>query len=80
MVIMYYSGGSDRFFFFSVFQAYLFILREKESRSAGGEEREGERESQAGTEPSAQSPMWGLNPCTMRSWPEPKSGVRRLTA
>ena len=39
----------------------------------------GEKESQAGFAQSAQSLMQGLNPLTMRSRPEPKSGIRHLT-
>ena len=54
------------FFFFFKF-IYLFW------------ETEGERESQAVSKLSAQSPMKGLNSQTMRSWPEPKSRVRCLT-
>ena len=40
---------------------YLFILRETETASAreGQREREGERESQAGSALSAQNLMWG---------------------
>ena len=52
------------FFFFNV---YLF------------REREEVRESQAGYALSAQSPMWGSIPQTVRSWPEPKSKVGCLT-
>ena len=57
-----------KFFFFNV---YLF-LREREERkstSRGGAEREGDTESEAapGSQLSAQSWMWGLYPCTVRS-------------
>ena len=45
---------------------YLF-LRERQSRSRGGAERGGDRESQAGSARSAQSPLWGSNLQTMRS-------------
>ena len=41
--------------------------------------RWGQRESQAGSLPSAQSPTWGSNARTVRSCPEPKFRVRRLT-
>ena len=43
---------------------YLFILRERqrEDTSGGGAEREGERESQAGSVPSAQSSTRGSIP------------------
>ena len=44
-----------------------------------GAEREGERDYQAGSALSAQSPTWGLNPWTMRSWPELKPRVGYLT-
>ena len=53
----------------------LFVCFERER----GRQREGERESQAGSALSALSPMWGSNPRTVRSWPEPKSRARRLT-
>ena len=43
--------------------------------SRGGVEREGEKESQVGSSPSAQSPTQGSIPWIMRSWPEPKSRV-----
>ena len=50
---------------------YLFMLRERERErlgtSRGGAEREGERESQAGSALSAQSLMEGSIPQTMRS-------------
>ena len=58
--------------------------REREGRggerekSRGGAEREGERESQAGSTHSTE-PDLGLNPTTRRSWPEPKSRVGCLT-
>ena len=46
----------------------MFIF-EKESLSRGGAEREGDTESEAapGSEPSAQSWMWGSNSPTVRS-------------
>ena len=47
--------------------------------SRGWAEREGERESQAGSPLLAQSPTWGLIPRTIRSWPELKSRVGHLT-
>ena len=40
----------------------------------GKEQREGDTESEAGSELLAQSPTWGLNPQTMWEWPELKSG------
>ena len=42
-------------------------------------QREGETDSQAGSTLPAQSPTWGSNSQTVRSWPEPKSRVGRLT-
>ena len=53
----------------SFFKVYL-SLTDRESK--GGAEREGDRESQAGSTLSGWSPIWGSNPPTMRSWPEPK--------
>ena len=44
----------------------------------GGRSRERERESQAGSVLSVQSPAWGLISRSTRSWPEPKPRVRRL--
>ena len=69
----------------SFFLIYLLIYferereRERASMSGGAAEREGERESKAGSKLSAQSPTRGSIPRTsMRSWPEPKSRVGRL--
>ena len=62
-------------FSISFFYVNLFA---RESVSGGGTEREGEREFQAGSRLSAQSPTLGLSPQTMRSWPEQKSRVRHL--
>ena len=45
----------------------------------GQREREGERESQAGSIPSAWSLTQSSIPWTVRSWPERKPGVGRLT-
>ena len=62
---------------------YLFVYsereREREGASGGRAEREGERESQASLAPPAQSPTQDSNSWTVRSWPEPKSRVGRLT-
>ena len=53
---------------FSFFKnAYLSILRERVSMNGGGKEKEGERESQAGSMWSAQNPTWGLISGTARS-------------
>ena len=71
----------DEFYFSFKFLLLLFshFWRERESNQGRGREREGERESQAGSTLSAQSPMRGPNSRTVRSWPEPKSTVRRST-
>ena len=57
--------------FFNVYfflrEFYLFWMR------GGGAEREEDRESEAGSALSAQSPMRGLNSQTTGSWPELKS-------
>ena len=59
---------------------FIYVFqRERERENKLGAEREGDRESQAGSMPSVQSPMQGSNPQTMRSWPELKSRVRGLT-
>ena len=61
---------------FYSFKFYLFILRETERASWGGAERQGERESQAGSVLSAHSLTRGSKSRTMRSWPElePRAG------
>ena len=52
----------------------MFIFeRQRQSMSRGGTEREGDKESEAGCELSAQSLMRGSNPQTVRSGPELKS-------
>uniref|UniRef100_A0ABI8A378 Uncharacterized protein n=1 Tax=Felis catus TaxID=9685 RepID=A0ABI8A378_FELCA len=72
----------------SAFSSFLLSLVTYFERARVGEgqtgrererERERERVSQAGSTLSAQSPMWGLNPRTVRSRPEPKSRVGCLT-
>ena len=67
----------------------LFILwgAERARTGEGQRERERERERERGRERKsqansmlpAQSPVWGLIPWTVRSWPELKSRVGRLT-
>ena len=59
--------------FFFLLSLFIYFERERER------EREAERQFQAGSALSAQSLMQGLNSHTMRSWPEPRSGVRGLT-
>ena len=54
---------------------YIFLKGRESTRGRGRGRR---RESQADTPLSAE-PDWGLDPMTLRSRPEPKSGVRRLT-
>ena len=55
----------------------FWFIFERESMSQGGAEWEGDTESEAdsGSDLSAQSPTWGSNPQTVRSWPGPKSGA-----
>ena len=49
---------------------------QRQSMSRGGAERQGDTESKAGSKLSAQSPTWGSNSQTARSWPEPKSDAQ----
>ena len=58
---------------------FKFIHFERDRVSGGGTEEEGERESQAGSTLTVQSPMEGLNPRNVRLWPELKPRIRRLT-
>ena len=58
---------------------FKFIYSSREKENGGGAEREGERESQAGSVLSMQSLMQGSIPWTSRSWPEPKPTVWLLT-
>ena len=62
---------SPQIFFFK----FIYFEGEGESRSRGG----AERESQAGSTISAQSPTWGSISQTIRSRPEPKSTAGCLT-
>ena len=66
-----FSIGSDSFFL----SLFIYFERDKDSMSRGQAEREGDRESQAGTALSAQSPMWGSNPWNheFMTWAETKS-------
>ena len=60
----------------------MFILFLRDRARAGERQRETETQDpkQApGSKPSAQNPMVGLNPQTMRSWPEPKSVLNQLS-
>ena len=54
---------------------YLLLFFERDWER---ERAERERESQAGSMQSVQSPTWGWNSQTVRSWPESKSRVRCL--
>ena len=47
-----------RMYFLSLF---IYFERDRDSTSGGGTEREGDRESQAGSVLPAQSPTWGSN-------------------
>ena len=69
------------FFKINIFGVFIYFERErKHTRTRGSEgQREGERESQAGSTLSAQSPTQGSISQTMRSWPKPKSRVGCLT-
>ena len=49
-----------------VFKVYLFIFREKEIANRRWVKGEGDRESQAGSTPSVQSPTQGSNSPTIR--------------
>ena len=67
------------FLFYFVFNVYLF-LRDREWAGEEQRERETQNPKQVpGSELSAQSPSWGSNPQTVRSWPEPKSDLNRLS-
>ena len=74
-----WSTASKVFFVFK----FIYFERERERASehkqGGHRERRRERESQAGSPLSVQSPMEGTNPQIVRSWPEPKSRVGGLT-
>ena len=67
----------DVFYTYDFLKKYLLILREWASRR--GAEGGKERESQAGSTLTAQSPTRGWNLWMVRSWPEPKPRVGRLT-
>ena len=70
------------YFLKKIFNVY-FWERERErvkaSMSWRGAEREGDREFEAGFTLSEQSLTWGLNPCTMRLCPKPKSMLNLLS-
>ena len=70
------SSAEMTFLFLNLF---IYFEREGEKASREETEREGERESQAGSMLSAQSSMWGSNPQTIRSWPKLKPRVGCLT-
>ena len=60
-----------------VLKMCIYFERKKACTEVGEGQRE--RESQAGSSLSAQSPVWGLISQTMRSWPELISRARHLT-
>ena len=63
-------------------QKYLFFLKFInfwERESGGGAEQAEDGGSEAGSALTAESLMWGWNSRTMRSWPEPKSELNRLS-
>ena len=53
-------GDSCRNFFF--FNLSIYFERDRDSGIREGAEKEGKRQSQAGSTSQAQSPTWGLNP------------------
>ena len=57
-----------------IFKDLLFIFEKEREKECGRD-----RKSQAASALSAQSPMWGLNPPTVRSWHQLRSRVRHLT-
>ena len=67
------------FYFVYLFFKVFVYFWERETEHERGRGREGDRNTKQapGSELSAQSPTWGPNPWTVRSWPEPK--VRRST-
>ena len=68
------NGGCLLYFFFNLFHVCLFWERDKVWVGEGQRARETKNVKQgSGSALSAQSPMQGLNPWTVRSWPEPKS-------
>ena len=62
-----------------MFTYYSETERDRLWAEEGQRQREGKRESQAGSELSVQSLTQGSIPRTVRSWPEPNPRVRRLT-
>ena len=60
--------NAARFFFLNI-NGYLFLMFifERDKEVGGGAEKEGDTESEPGSELSAQSPMWGPNPRTVTS-------------
>ena len=67
------------YLFIYLFLKFIYLFWERVWTREGQREREGKRESQAGSTLSAQSPTRGLISWTVRSWPDPKPRVRRLT-
>ena len=64
------------FIFEKILKIFIQFLRERDRMQVGKGQRERETQNlkQApGSERSAQSPTWGSNSRTVRSWPEPKS-------
>ena len=69
---------SQKRYVFILLSLFIYFERESEWASRRGQKKR-ERESQAVSTLSAWSPTWGSNPQTMRSWPELKPRVGRLT-
>ena len=62
---------------FLLFKKIFLCFWERGRELRKGKERETQYPKQApGSELSAQSSMWGLNPWTVRSWSEPKSNAQ----
>ena len=68
----------SNFLFLKKDYIYLFERESEREWAWAGWRAEGERESQADSVPSTE-PNAGLHLTTLRSWPEPKSRVQRLT-
>ena len=58
---------------------FIYLFSERAWAGEWQREREGDRESQAGSALPAWGPMQGSNPQTVKLWPEPKARVGRLT-
>ena len=75
---MFFKGPTKFTLIISIlFKCFIYFWeRKRERMSREGAEREGDRGSEAGSLLTAESPMWGSNPRTVRPWPEPKSDAQ----